>query len=214
MTTETPKPGNDTGLPRVKITRRGGVNYVTLAEPPKRRAKPAKGGTDAESLRAMFPYLVIPRPGVFQVRVAGRMLGKITAQPGTEAFGAEYASILSHTRRGMLRDLRDSDPPPVRLPARFNVPLPKPGAEPLDIGLLCELSNDLGAEMAAFVDDVNNGPATRDLPDDEAWNPARMAKLHEMQAQYSHLQRLIMTHPLAHTLVSTERTVGARRAKA
>lgn len=204
MTDQTPKPGTDTGLPRVKITRRGGVNYISLAEPPKRRAKPAKGSTDADSLRAMFPYLVIPRPGVYQVRLAGRMLGKITAQPGTDAFGKEYASILSQTRRGALRDLG-------KVGATAAPVLPQPG-HPLDIALLCELSNELGAEMGAFLDDVNNGPATRDLPRDKAWNPERMAKLREMQAQYAKLQNLIMTHPEAHTIKSSKpRTIGAKR---
>lgn len=208
MTTETPKPGNDTGLPRVKITRRGGVNYITLVEPPKRRAKPAKGGTDAESLRAMFPYLVIPRPGVYQVRIAGRMVGKITAQPGTDAFGKEYASIIKTTRQGVGRG--DKAPQTAGRGGKA----PQAPADHLPLDVLCTLSNGLGEKMGAYVDSINNGPETRDLHPDERWNPERMAELRKMQKQYSELQRQIMRHPLAHTLETTERTVGARRAKA
>jgi len=166
-----------------------------------------KPGTDTglpDAPRAMFPYLVIPRPDVYQVRLAGRMLGTITAQPGTDEFGKEYASILSQTRRGALRDLGKD--------GATAAPVQSQPGHPLDIALLCELSNELGAEMGAFLDDVNNGPATRDLPQDKAWNPERMAKLREMQAQYAKLQNLIMTHPEAHTIKSSKpRTIGAIR---
>lgn len=255
MTPETPKPGNDTGLPDelfakaramaeaghgdpeimralqlgiddyhrlvaagvlrgVTIMRRGGVNYVDFAKPPKRRAKAAgkltppdatqKAGTDADALRAMFPYLVIPRPGIHEVRINGRMMGRIKAQPGTDAFGKEYAAILVMIRQRMLRDLSKGGGHAAHAMGPAGIHLP--------IALLCELSNDLMEEMGAFIDDVNNGPATRALSTDDAWNPDRMAKLREMQAQYSALQKRIMTHPEAHTVkTSTGRTVGAKR---